>query len=199
MPMLESKQIMKYLFLAILIFINSGCSLLKGKTKSAGPPLSASPLTLQQEKFLQSAKILDEDQFKKGGRILVVPFTPDVNAAADDELDRVSLMIVKGIADSLDTSSRFRVLDSGNADTADLILHGRVMTMQETGRLKKLATFKNKKYIAVEGKMVDVKSGRIVFLFSDAKTTQNKKQTFIDLGSFIGHDIGKFLNSSQTD
>ena len=187
---------MKSLFLIVLILINSGCCLFKGKTKLA-EPVAAPAVLSAEEKFSKNIKILDQDQFKKGGRILVVPFTPDVDAAADAQLERVSLMIVKGIAESLDISSRFSVLDSAHANSADLILHGRIMTMQETGRLKRLTTFKDKKYIAVEGKMIDAKSGQIVFHFSDNRASQNNKQTFPDLGSSIGRDIGNFLNSSQ--
>ena len=187
---------MQYLFLIVLVLISSGCSLLRGKPKAAEP--MASPATLsEEEQFFRNIKILEDDQFKKGGKVLVVPFSPDVNTAANEELERVSLAIVKGIADSLDTSSRFSVLDGTNAGTADLILQGRILSMNKTGRLKKIVTFKNKESLAVEGKMIDAKSGKIVFHFSNDKTTRDKKQTFVDLGSSIGRDIGKFLNSSQ--
>lgn len=187
---------MRYLLLIMLIFISCGCCLVKGRTKPAGPGVSA-PTLPEEEPFSKNIKILNEEQFRKGGKILVVPFTPDVNAAAGEQLDRVSLMIVKSIADSLGASSRFSVLDADNAATADLILQGRIMAMKQAGRLKRLATFKDKKSIMVEGNLVDAKSGQIVFHFSDAKTSRDKTQTFVDLGSSIGRDIGEFLKSSQ--
>jgi hypothetical protein len=144
---------------------------------------------------LEDSRILDKEKFNKGGRLLVVPFTPGVNVAANEELDRVSLMIVRGIADSLNDNAHFIVLNSGNADTADLILEGRIVAMTKPGQIKKLVS-KKKKYIAIEGKLIDAKSGDIVCYFTDREESQSRKQPFADLGSSIGQDIGKFLDSS---
>jgi len=195
--MLESTQIMKYLFLLVLVLISSGCSLLKGKPKPAEPAVAFSTSS-ENPKPLQDIKILDKEKFSQGGKILVVPFSPGVNVAANDEFDRASLMIVKGIADSLngEAGARFTVLNAENAETADLILEGRIMSMKESGKLKKVVSFKDKKVLAVEGKMVDARSGAIVFHFTETQESINKKQDFIDLSSSIGQEIGKFLNSS---
>ena len=196
MPMLESKQFMIYILLTFLVLVNSGCCWFKGKHRSVEPVVVISPSPAQMLP-LRNAKILDQEKFNEGGRILVLPFTPGVNVAANDQLERVSLMIVKGAADSLGTDSRFTVLDSQNAGTADLILEGRIVTMQKTGKIKKLTTFKDKKYIEVEGKLIDAKSGHIVFHFSDSKESKNKKQTFNDLALAIGQDIGKLFNAPE--
>lgn len=144
--------------------------------------------------LLKSSKILNEQKFKEGGRILIVPFTPGVNAVASEELERTSMMIVRGLVESLGSqNSPFRILDAASADSADLVLQGRILTMKESGRLKKVALRKNKKYLAVEGSIIDAKSGNIVFHFTDIQESRDKKRSFSELGSAIGQDIGNFL------
>lgn len=192
MPMLKLIQLMRYLFLIVLVLVGSGCSLFH-KHQKAESIAVASPAPKVSR--LENSKILDQEKLAKGGKILVVPFTPGVDVTADEELDRVSLMIVQGIAGSLDGNPRFSVLNAENADTADFILEGRVIAMSKPGKLQKLVS-RGKKHIAVEGKMVDAKSGNMVLHFTDSKESQNKKEPILNLGSAIGQDIGKFLDSS---
>ena len=46
--------------------------------------------------------VLDKDLLVQGGDIALVPFKAGPQAEATDELDRLSLMIIKGIKESLD-------------------------------------------------------------------------------------------------
>ena len=184
---------MKHLLILILIISASGCSLIKGKSKTPEP---TAVVTAPQKQFLQTSQILNADRLKKGGRILVIPFAPGSNASANEESERAALMIVQGIAGYLNGNfTPFSVLDAANADSADFILQGRILAMNETGRLKKMTLRKNRKSIMVEGKMVDAKSGEIVLHFTDSEEGRDKKQTFSELGAVIGQDIGNFLVS----
>lgn len=184
---------MNYLLILILIIGASGCSLIKGKPKAPEP---AAVVAVPPKPFLQSSQVLDAERLKKGGRILVIPFTPGSNASANEESERVALMIVQGIADYLNSNfTPYSVLDAANASAADFILQGRILAMNESGRLKKMALRRNRRSIAVEGKMIDAKSGEIVLHFTETEVSKNRKQNFRELGSVIGQDIGKFLVS----
>ena len=104
-------------------------------------------------------------------------------------------MIVKGIAEALQQpSAPFTVLSSGNADTVELELSG-LITKQETAQgLKRWLKGQEKKILSVSGKVVDKKTGDVVFHF--VRSLEGKtSSSFDDIGYQLGQDIGRFILS----
>ena len=128
---------------------------------------------------------------------MIIPFSAGVQAEATDELDRVALMIVRGLADVLkEENALLTILVAENADLADLKLSGYINKMQKPGQMKKWFLRKNKKILGVQGKMIDVKDGKVILYFSHQRETREEDKGFVDLGHLIGQDIGHFILSN---
>ena len=153
---------------------------------------------LKKAEFIKTEQIVDAHRLKKGGKVLIIPFSAGVGVEATNDLDRGALMIVKGIADVLkEEGSFFKILDSNNAQDADFIIKGHFVGLREKTDATLLFFKKQKIYYAdVEGKISDPKSGETLLVFADSKKTEGENETLKDLGYAIGLDIGHFILSS---
>ena len=169
------------------IFLLTGCLTLGGKKKIA-PVTAARPGS--------GERILQKERLQKGGNLLVVPFTAGVQVAATDELDRTSLMIVKGISETLAAASTsFKILNDADAIKADTLLEGHVLQQKPAAHLNPKKLKRLKKFLKVDGKMTDAKTGEVMILFSKVRETTQNSQTFEELGFLLGKDIGQFILS----
>lgn len=176
--------IKKTIFILFICYI-SGCAWLL--------PERISPQESAQ--FLQTTKIINLKRLEKGGNLLIVPFTAGAGVEATEELDKVSLMIVKGIIDILnENNSNFRILVSENAEQADLIIKGHIISMKKTPLMKKWIRGKSMAGLAINGKMINSETGEAVVIFSDNRKVANKKETHKELGYMIGQDVGRFMH-----
>lgn len=170
----------------LLIFI-SGCSWFRphsSKDASNGPPVSL---------YIDSGKVFYKDKLREGGKIAVIAFSAGENIEADEELDKIALMIIRGLADSLETSP-LEVVFEDEAKEADFIIEGHVTKMLSPSKLKRWVMQKRKIELGVEGKMVDQKNGKTVAVFTDS---QRGRADYRQLGFAIGQDIGNFLRQQM--
>jgi len=138
-------------------------------------------------------KVVQPEILRKGGKILVVPFSPGPQTEASDELDKLSLMIVKGIADVFQPGGPFVILDDTNADTADLLIKGKIMEVRKATHHPKWLPHSNLLLISVEGKVIDRAGSSVVAVFSHSRKVSRKKENMEDLAVDVGRDIGKFI------
>ena len=149
------------------------------------------PAEPQAIPFVRHGKIIQKDRLAEGGRLLIVPFNAGEGAAASDELDRLSLLIVKGISSVLgDGQSSFFLVFAGEADTADRLIQGHVVRMGTEGGW---IFWKRKKFIGVEGQLIDRTDHRVILEFSHYRETVQKDQPLDSLALLIGEVIGRFL------
>lgn len=189
--MLESSLFMRSSLLKLL-FITSfigcaGCSWLGHK-----PAVS---LEEETNPYLSSGKIINKDLLKKGGKLVVIPFKAGPGVEENDQLDKIALMIVKGIADELGSSGSLEVVTGDKAKDADFILEGHVTSLGRTAKLKRWTTFQDKTELAVKGRISAVKTKEMVAVFSDDRQSKYKGETQQQLGLMLGQDIGKFISS----
>lgn len=144
---------------------------------------------------LTQANVFQKEKFAKGGKLLVVPFTPGENVPAGDELDHISLMIVKGIADTLGPYGQpFKILTAQEAHEADFVIKGRIVELEEKKPFLKPWGRKLRRYrLKVEGNVLDVIEDEVLAKFSQTKKAQSQKNCFSALGYEIGVQIGRFL------
>ena len=172
--------------LGILIVIANGCSLLH---HPSAKKFSQSPSIPSIE-----AKIIQESPLLRGGKLLIVPFNPGEQVVASREFEKVSLMMVKGIAQVIQQSpSGFTVLMADNANQADVVLKGHVDTMENRSSWKKWMTKTQTKVMTAEGKLVDRVTGQELLSFRHVKNAPASGTTWDDVALALGEDIGNFI------
>ena len=144
--------------------------------------------------FADTNRVIDPQRIKQGGKLLIIPFKAGEEVEANDELNKVALMMVKGIAEELKVQdSPFTILTAEDADTADLIIKGHVVKMNQTIGLKKWIPGQNGIDLKVNGEMIDKKSNKRLLVFSQQKTGKQPQEDFKSLGKNIGYDIGRYI------
>ena len=179
----------RYPFLLVfLILFFAGCCCYRAPKIVAAPEGSS----------LKEARVFQKEKLAKGGNILVVPFSAGEGVEASDALDHVSLMIVKGIAETLGPAGKpFKILVEQDAQSADFVVKGRIMQMEEKSHFhkpwqKKTETFK----LAIEGSVLGVEPEEILAKFSQTKKKESSENSFQPMGYDLGVEIGRFLLSS---
>ena len=198
---------LKTLFLIFLCFL-IGCAWFKTNSSSSqGASLDGA-----------TGKIVLAERLKKGGRLLVVPFSAGVGIEANEQCEKISLAIVRGIVDvfeennvglrqttlkdNTDTSNlgqhdggRFEILFSEDSRKADLIIEGHITDLRQPSQFQKWVLRKKTMRLSVEGRMVDRTTGEMILAFNDTQQSKNSKKSYQELGYLIGKDIGHFIVS----
>ena len=165
-----------------------GCSFFRRKVTVESPP----------NPFVQSGKIVNTKKLSKGGKLLIIPFSPGEDVAATSDMEKVAVMIVKGISETImESDCPLEILVAHNADTAQMIISGRVVKMSSTKGMKKWMLNKRQRSLGVEGKLIDKKTNQVIMYFSHERETSDSEESFEDIGLMIGKDIGKFILSGM--
>lgn len=144
-------------------------------------------------RYTNSGTVHDIAALQKGGRILVVPFTAGAGVAADQELDRIALNIIKGLADTVNgNASDFQVITAENAGSADFLIRGHVTEKGEPGKLRRMMMGK-KISLGIQAGMLDSQNEKELAAFSYQRQANRDQKSFENLGYEIGRDIGLFL------
>lgn len=171
----------------VLILIPWGVVLLMGCSLIGSPKGQAAS-------GIDAAKVLRKDVLRRGGDLLVIPFTAGENVTANDELDRVALRVVQGVAAVLDeSSSPLKVLGAEDAGSAQLILRGRFSGKACAGWMARRLRGRPGKVLGVEGELLDRNTGEVVLTFSHRRRGLGRGEDFEALGLALGQDIGRFL------
>ena len=190
----------------IVAFLINGCSYIPFIEKSPQLPetvtQSAAPekQLLESNNFVEKGRIISKQALEKGKNIAIVPFTAGVNVEASSELDKVALMIVKGVSDAFadDHSGKhdhFSVLTAEDSQAADLFVQGHIRSMKNPSRVKSCVLLKGQRALSVDGKIVDATTGESVMIFEDVQATNVKDEGHDQLGYRIGKNIGRFILS----
>lgn len=126
---------------------------------------------------------------------MVVPFSAGPNVEANEDLDKIALMIVRGILDTIGENHDTLRLVYSEQDDPDLVLDGRVVALNHPSTLKKWTLMDTKKFLAVEGKLVDYETGYAVVYFSDEQKAKKGSEDQRLLGLRAGQNIGKYILS----
>ena len=148
--------------------------------------------------YVHQGKVVDETRLLKGGRLVIVPLYPGENVAATDELERSSLMIVKGISEAVKQSDvPIEVLFADEAARADLKMTGLITKLSTTDRWWKIFRHqKQSKIIEIQGRMAEIDNDKPVLIYSHHVKTSKSADSFANLGYVIGQDVGNFIVQS---
>ena len=145
--------------------------------------------------FVEKGQIIDATRLKQGKNIVVIPFKAGVGVSANESLERITLMVVKGVADTFadDPEASFNFLTAENSMEADFVVQGHVTSRKGPSRVKRWVLLKGHKTLSVDGKMTDTETGEAVAVFNDQVTSTT--ESYEDLGYRIGKNVGLFILS----
>ncbi len=177
-----------------ILFFLSGCAWL-GLSKNVVVNEKVPEETAVDNGFIKTGKILDAGRLKKGGKLLVVPFSPGANVAANEQSDKIALMIVKGMADEL-KKTQFQVMNDANAHEADLIVMGHITATEGPSKWDRWLLKSSQNTVSIDGRMVDAASNATIFIFTHNAQASARQEDQAQLGYEIGKDIGRFIASA---
>ena len=131
-----------------------------------------------------TGSVVNSSAFEKGGTLVLGPFKPGPGAAADDETDQLSLMMIKGIKDTLlKDSAHFTILADDTKDP-DFYLEGHIEDYASKGHFARLF---------VNGEIELRETGERILIFQastkiDLKT-QNSETAAYQIGVAMAHFI----------
>ena len=185
-------SLVKRNFCLIFIFVMlslSGCSWFHHRSTISSASSEFNP-------YVKTGKIVDAQRLKAGGRVVIVPFKAGADVEADQELDKISLMIVKGFTDIVNSSGKQIKVDlDQELSKADFIVEGHITGFVKPSTLKRWMPMKSKLTLSVKGKMMDINSGKTLALFTDIQNSNSQNKDIRQLGLIIGQNIARFLLS----
>ena len=183
-------------FFSILFFI-SGCAGLGLSKNVVGNENALSKReTMSVDPFVKTGKVVDAARLKKGGKVLVVPFSVGANVAADERSDKIALMIVSGIAEEL-KGSPFEIRNEANAHEAELIITGHVTGTGKPSQWRRWLLPASQNAVSVEGRMVDAASQSTILVFTHRARSSAREKDHARLGYEIGKDIGRYIRFAE--
>ena len=148
-----------------------------------------------EQKSSVTGSVLDSQLLVQGGNIALVPFKAGPNAEATDELDRLSLMIIKGIQDSLEhQKTSLHVVDAADGQPK-IALQGYIEEYSKTGNLSRMMMRPNKNSLSLVGEVWLISNGQRLLNFSTDKKFNPKKEKPMDVAYVLGKEIGDYIGS----
>ncbi|OGX36388.1 MAG: hypothetical protein A3C36_02130 [Omnitrophica WOR_2 bacterium RIFCSPHIGHO2_02_FULL_52_10] len=191
--------------LALISVIFSGCASVKmpffgNKPDPAETVTASDEKLLVANEFVDKGRVVNRARLQQRQNVLIFPFHAGVGVEATDNLDKIALMIIKGITDTFDSDQtgkhdHFHILTAESQEPAELILKGRFTEVAGPSTLKKWLPLTGRWSLGVSGKLMDAKSGEVLVIFTDKEATDDKNDDTMKLGYQIGINIGQFLLS----
>ena len=171
---------------SLILLFSIGCALL---------PAQKNPLENKEPYTLHSANIMRPALLKEGRSIVVVPFSAGPNVEATQDLERVSLMIVKGTVGALNDNSHLKVFSSADADKPDLVIQGHIThrEIDAKGARKWLLFHSKENVLALEARVTERTTGNLVVIFSQQRKADIHQKDELTLAREMGKEIAEFL------
>ena len=169
-------MILRMLVLVLFVFVAS-CAHAPVVKKVADLPVAV------------TGSVLNQPLLAQGGDLALVPFKAGPGAEANDELDRISLMVIKGIKDSIEhQNTSFRIVDATDSQPK-IALQGYV---QEFSKSRRMMGSKEDSLNLV-GEVWLISTGERILNFSTQRKFNPKKEKPTDAAYELGHEIGDFI------
>lgn len=170
--------------LALLLCSFAGCS--SGYRRELPKDLSV--------KVSDNVSILDQERFAQGGRLLVIPFKAGPNVEANPGLGRIALFVAKGIMETFAKNpSALTVIDPQEALSADMVMKGYVVGIEDRASRKRLPFLDKKVVLAIEGQVTDQENGKNILRFSKEKIGITAKVSMESLAYDMGREIAESI------
>ncbi len=139
-----------------------------------------------------TGNIVDGSKLKIGGTLGLSMLKAGPQAEAGEQLDHLSLMLLKGIRESLESQkSKFVLVDQGQE--ADFILEGYIEELYKPGKFQRLMLRKRTLRFSVSGEIWAKDTGKKVLTFASSKVIKDKKANLNNDAYQMGLAIGDFI------
>ena len=132
-----------------------------------------------------TGSVVNSSAFTKGGSLVLGSFKAGDNAAADDETDQLSSMMIKGIRETLPEDNTSFSIQSGDTKDPDCFLEGYIDDYARKG---------NKARLSVDGEIWLRSTGEKIFVFRTSTVinfkNQDPKIVAYQIGVAVAHFIG---------
>ena len=170
-----------FLFVALLV-----CGCASSKKDIVANSLDETPVI--------TGSVVNPSAFAKGGTLVLGVFKPGPGAAADEETDQLSLMIIKGINETLPEDNTHFTIQASDQKDPDCFLEGYIENYGKEGRGLHQKLRKDQIFLSVDGDIWLRETGEKIFLFQTSivinRKTQNPKTVAYQTGVAIAHFIG---------
>ncbi len=181
-------MIQKFLFFSVVVFLLSSC---------AHSPVAKKEL--QENVAAITGSVTDQALLTEGGDLALTPFKAGPRAEDNEELDHLSMMVLKGIKETLDRqNTSLHIIDSEEAKP-QIVLEGYFEEYSKTGRAARMMMHKNKSSLVAEGNLWLVSTGKRLLTFSIKKKFNPKKEKPSNVAYAMGCEIGTFIASNSKE
>lgn len=143
-----------------------------------------------------SGAVINDFAFARGGTLVLGPFKPGTGAAANDETDQLSLMITKGIYDTLSGEHTHFIIQTGDLAQPDCFLEGYIEDYGRQGNILHQKLRQNQAFLSVNGEIWLRETGEKILSFETSVVidlkTQSPKTAAYQMGAAIARFIGSF-------
>lgn len=165
----------------------SGCSVISRSARCDGSRVSG--------------QIIDSAVLERDARIAIVPFSAGVEARASEELDRASLLVLRGIQDGLEAAgSPLYVVSQETAadlDPPDLQIIGRIECYETRDRWLRYIGGQRKRRIELRGRVL-TRQGNLVAEFIYERQRPYAQMSEVEFLLEAGRAVGMFLSPART-
>ena len=145
----------------------------------------------QENPFNIVFNCIDAKGFKAGGKIAFTPFKAGGRASADDQLDRVSLAIIKGVTDSL-AQNKISLAIAASGEDADLVFGGYVDELSQNSRYQRVVLRRGKGRLVISGQVWQSSMGTKAANFAayaHLDAYKDVTEAAYELGLSLGNEI----------
>jgi len=132
-----------------------------------------------------TGSVVNPVAFEKGGSLALGSFKAGTGAAADDETDQLSAMMIKGIKDTLPQDNTHFTFPADAQKDPDCFLDGYIEDYGKKGRFS---------HLSIDGEIWLRETGEKIFVFQSSTTInlkiQNPRTVAYQIGEAIAHFIG---------
>ncbi len=179
-------HVVKNLSFLIIVLLICGCSSSK-HTIVSKPPEAA---------FTITGSVANASAFAKGGVLALGAFTAGTGAAADDETDQLSSMIIQGIKDTLPSENTHFTFPSDAMQSTDCFLEGNIDDYGD--RVGHVRLKRNEKYLSIDGEIWLRSTSEKIFVFGTSTVINTKDQDPKDVAYRIGAAIAHYIGSQKS-
>ncbi|MBF0331867.1 MAG: hypothetical protein HQL17_08005 [Candidatus Omnitrophica bacterium] len=168
-------------YLIIFAMFVSGCMWPFGSTRKVAG--------IMAPKDSVSFEVIDAQALSQGGKLYMKPFVAGVDAEAGDALDRLALLMVKGLSDGLAEDGKFTLVTGDDASQAGFIIKGHIEQFKTRGKIKKVAAIK----VRADVRLASTDQVVALIYAQDEVVCrmQNVDMAFYDIGSAIAAKLLK--------
>jgi len=167
--------VVKNLCFLLIILLCCGCS--SSKKKIIAESLDATAVI--------TGSVVNSSAFTKGGTLVLGAFKAGTNAAADDETDQLSSMMIKGIRETLPEDNTTFSIQAADSKDPDCFLEGYIDEYAQKG---------NKARFSIDGEIWLRSTGEKILVFQTSTVinlkNQDPKTAAYQIGVAIAHFIG---------